>query len=40
MFSKTTLKTVAATLIALAIVYRVDPAKDLLTGDKKFLGMF
>ena len=34
------LTTVALTMVALAIVYRVPAAKDALIGDEKFLGIF
>ncbi len=40
MFGKSRLMTVALTLAALAVVYRIEPAKDVLTGDNKFLGIF
>ena len=38
MFGKARLMTVGLTLVALAIIYRVEPAKDLLTGDRGFFG--
>ena len=37
--TKSNLINVAWTLLALAVVYRVG-AKDLIEGDKKFLGIF
>jgi hypothetical protein len=32
--------TIAATVAVLAVIYRVDAAKNLLTGEDKFLGIF
>lgn len=34
MFTKSRLITVAMSLVAVAVAYRVQPAKDLLTGNK------
>lgn len=34
------LKTIALTLAALAVIYRVDAAKTILTGDSKLFGIF
>jgi hypothetical protein len=38
--SKSRLITIGATLVTLAVIYRVPQAKDMLTGDDKFLGIF
>lgn len=40
MMNKKTLMTVAVTVATLAAIYRVEPARELLTGDTKFLGIF
>ncbi len=38
--TKSRLMTVGLTLATLAVIYRVDSAKEVLTGDTKFLGIF
>ncbi len=38
--NKSRLITVGLTLAALAVVFRVEPAKAALTGEEKFLGIF
>lgn len=40
LLSTNRLMTVALTLAVVAIAYRVPAAKDVLTGDTKFLGIF
>jgi len=30
---------IAASIVAIAAIYRVDAAKQVLTADKKFLGI-
>ena len=34
------LATIAATIGILAVLSRIEPAKELIYGDKKFLGIF
>lgn len=34
------LVTVALTVAVLAAIYRIDPAKEALTGDTKLFGIF
>lgn len=38
--SKSRLMTVGLTLAAIAVINRVPQAKEVLTGDTKFLGIF
>ena len=38
--SKSRLITVATTIAVLAVLYRVQPAKEMITGETKFLGIF
>ncbi len=38
--NKTRLMTIATTLVVLAVIYRVDAAKNVLTGEDQFLGIF
>lgn len=38
--SKTRLMTIAATVAVIAVMYRIPAAKNALTGDEKFLGIF
>lgn len=33
MLNKKTLTTVAITVVALGVIYRIDPAKKMLTGE-------
>jgi len=40
MFTKSRLITVGITLLAIAAVNRVPQAKEALSGDSKFLGIF
>lgn len=40
MLNKSRLVTVALTIAAIAVLMRVDTARDLITGDDKFLGIF
>ena len=40
MFSKPRLTTVVVTLMALAILNRIGPAKDFISGQRKILGLF
>lgn len=40
LLSQNRLMTVALTIAALAAIYRIGPARDALTGDSKFLGIF
>jgi hypothetical protein len=40
MFTKSRLITVGLTLVVLAIANRYEPAKEAITGDSKFLGIF
>lgn len=40
MFSKSRLVTVGLTVLAIAVLMRVDMTKDLITGEEKFLGIF
>ena len=40
LLSTNRLTTVALTMVALAIAYRVPAVKNALTGDEKFLGIF
>lgn len=39
-FTKNRVVTVGLTLAALALIYRNDMARDALTGNEKFLGIF
>jgi hypothetical protein len=38
--NKTRLMTVLTTLAVIAVINRIQPAKDALNGDEKFLGLF
>jgi hypothetical protein len=38
--TKTQMMTVAFALVAVAIINRVPQAREVLTGDTKFLGIF
>ena len=38
--SKSRMITIGLTLLTLAAVYRVPQAKEVLTGETKFLGIF
>lgn len=38
--SNSRLITIAMTIAVLAVIYRVEPAKEFVTGDSKFLGLF
>lgn len=40
LLSTNRLMTVALTVAVLMVMYRVEPAKEALTGDSKFLGLF
>lgn len=40
LLSTNRLTTVALTIAAIAVIYRVPAAKDALMGDEKFLGIF
>ena len=38
--SKSRLITIGLAVTAVAVMYRIPAAKELLTGDEKFLGIF
>lgn len=40
MLTKNRLVTAAVTIGVLALLMRVEPAKEFITGDSKFLGIF